>query len=159
MNSKEYEYRQKQNKYRREYEKKGHVVIEEALKKYYPQRIFNITYTPGDWDVTDIIINGKRVEYKARWWKTQEEVDRFKNNGFLLQADKLLNNDVFFYYIEYTKELYMISTKNLNKLINDGKIKITTTTVNKYQFVPEAGKQQVVNYIVPVELFDKCFQL
>lgn len=152
-------YIEKQNKNRRVYEQQGHEVIEAVLKKYYPERSFDIQYTTDDWNKTDLFINGKRIEYKARWWKTQEEVDKYKKEGFLLQADKIENNDVFFYYIQFTKELYMISTVHLIEKINEGKIKTTNTTCNKFQFVPEAGKQQVFNYIVPVDCFDKVFYL
>ena len=147
------------NPLRREYEKQGHDIIQEALKKYYPKRNFVIDISTDDWDRTDLKINGKKIEYKCRWWKTQEEVDKYKQRGFVLSTNKLPCNDVFFYYIQYTKELYMISKQTIEKYINEGVITTTTLFTDYFQFSKEYGKRYVENYVIPLHCFEKCFQL
>lgn len=145
---------------REAYEEQGHKIIEQALKKYYPNKTFNIKYTTDNWCRTDLLINGKRVEYKCRWWKTQEQVDRYTKEGFVLNKKKLPYNDVFFYYIQLTKQLYMISTKNIIKGIEEGKITSKQVTTTKYQFDDTLGEIETIdNYLIPIECFEKVFQL
>lgn len=132
------------------------ILINKWVTTYFPDKDITVSRTQNEYDSTDYIINGNTFEVKTRTCSL-DDINKYKESGFLLSKHKLNSNDYILYYLKPTHELYYISKQKIEYLYNEGIITTRTIYTNIYQFQPELGKQYMDCYVIPEKYFSKKF--
>jgi hypothetical protein len=141
---------------RTNHEEKTDTLINHWITTYFPDKDISVTRTQNEFDTTDYIINGNKFEVKTRTCSL-EDINKYKQSGFVLSKDKLENNDYILYYLTPTHELYYISKQKIEYLYNQGIIQSKQIYTNTYYFEPRLGKTLRDCYLIPEYCFSKKF--
>ena len=70
-----------------------------------------------------------------------------------MSYDKLNNANSIIYIIPIANEILQIRTNTIKQLINDGKLKIVSKNVNRYQYTTYKEKHEEQLILIPYQYF------